>query len=397
MDDPVRFEVQPAYRFEGQKTKIKAPKEIAYFSYDDERKYHPDCSSLSYYYPPPIPPEGIDLSKGFEKFHQLDDSNDEHLDSLLRTIMDLEKKDGHMCEADVVTWRGMMTKIVTAPYDKFSEFEMNATKFQVINEGSGRFIEEHHIRRDEERNGLRHNGYSGNRFPPEMMSYWVAGYKFETLSVIPNIWDAVSRDTIEGRDEEVVNNYSQYCSVVRTAIGDNSLVIGGEVDAVWDEKPEDADRAINWVELKTTEIFPPNDDRALLKFERKLLRMWAQSFLLNVPRLVIGFRDSGGRLHQIKELETQRIPGIVKRKETIRRQPCPWDAFGCLKFADDVLCWLRREIGEGIWRIRKRKGEGHIELLKLTEEGPGRVLSEEFVQWRRSDEFRSMQQTAAMQ
>ena len=85
--------------------------EIAFFSYDDERKYHADCSSLSYYYPPPIPPEGIDLSKGFEKFHQLDDSNDEHLDSLLRTIMDLEKKDGHMCEADVVTWRGMMTKV----------------------------------------------------------------------------------------------------------------------------------------------------------------------------------------------------------------------------------------------------------------------------------------------
>jgi RAT1-interacting protein len=57
------------------------------------------------------------------------------------------------------------------------------------------------------------------------------GYKFETLSVIPDTWDATSREKIEGRPDEVVNNKSQYCSVVRTGIGKTKLIIGGEVDA----------------------------------------------------------------------------------------------------------------------------------------------------------------------
>lgn len=79
-----------------------------------------------------------------------------------------------------------------------------------------------------------------------MMSYWgrvsidlnaasfidvILGYKFETLCLIPDKWDAVSRDYIENRDQEVVNNNAQYCSVVRTGIGNASIIIGGEVDA----------------------------------------------------------------------------------------------------------------------------------------------------------------------
>lgn len=59
----------------------------------------------------------------------------------------------------------------------------------------------------------------------------MTGYKFETLSLIPDIWDNVSRDYIEGREKQQVSNYAQYCSVVRTGIGSSSLIIGGEVDA----------------------------------------------------------------------------------------------------------------------------------------------------------------------
>lgn len=68
------------------------------------------------------------------------------------------------------------------------------------------------------------------------MSYW--GYKFETLSLLPDTWDAVSRDYIEGREAQVVSNYAQYCSVVRTGMGDASIVLGGEVDAGTSEDPQ---------------------------------------------------------------------------------------------------------------------------------------------------------------
>jgi hypothetical protein len=59
----------------------------------------------------------------------------------------------------------------------------------------------------------------------------VSGYKFETLSLIPDVWDRVSRDYIENRERHVVSNIPQYCSVVQTAIGSTNLILGGEVDA----------------------------------------------------------------------------------------------------------------------------------------------------------------------
>lgn len=80
-----------------------------------------------------------------------------------------------------------------------------------------------------------------------MMSYWGAllrgcgicgcaradgraGYKFEALSLIPDTLDATPREYIEGREDMVVNNHAQYCSIVQTGIGNTGLIIGGEVD-----------------------------------------------------------------------------------------------------------------------------------------------------------------------
>lgn len=58
-----------------------------------------------------------------------------------------------------------------------------------------------------------------------------AGYKFETLATLPAPWGDTSREYIDNRIEEVVNNRAQYCSVVRTGIGPTVICIGGEVDA----------------------------------------------------------------------------------------------------------------------------------------------------------------------
>ena len=88
--------------------------EIACFSYDDEHQYHPDGRSLRYYFPPRL---GADLCQGFEQFRQLDDTADEHIDSLLKRLMQLEQESGKKVDADIVTWRGMMTKIMATPGD----------------------------------------------------------------------------------------------------------------------------------------------------------------------------------------------------------------------------------------------------------------------------------------
>lgn len=63
---------------------------------------------MRWYYTPQL---GADLSQGFETFVKHDDSVDEHLDSLLKTIIDHEKQTGKKIDAQVATWRGCITKV----------------------------------------------------------------------------------------------------------------------------------------------------------------------------------------------------------------------------------------------------------------------------------------------
>ncbi|KAL2862991.1 DXO/RAI1 family decapping nuclease [Aspergillus lucknowensis] len=360
------FDIQPIGRFYGSSATIRRPKEIACFSYDDQHKFHLGDSSLRYYYPPQLP---ADLNRGFDSFQKLDDTADEHLDALLDTIVALERETGKKCETDIITWRGMMTKIMTAPFDDMNGFEMNATRFQ-----GTIFIEEHNAYKNEQKR-IQNN----KRMPPgmasqDLMAYW--GYKFETISVLNKTWDATPRAEIESREDLVVNNNAQYCSVARTGIGRVKLVLGGEVDAIWDSKPERRDDPINWVELKTSAKI--RNDKDALKYERKLLKFWAQSFLLGVPRIIVGFRDQQGILRRLEEMETANIPSTVKKSGR-----GTWDGNICINFTAAFLDWLKTTLQEGgTWRLRKAQKSSVIEILKVEDSGTGDILSQNFLTWR---------------
>ncbi|KAL8734484.1 MAG: hypothetical protein Q9166_001383 [cf. Caloplaca sp. 2 TL-2023] len=305
-------------------------------------------------------------TSGFDKFQQLDDTADDHLDSLLKTIIDLEERTGEKCQADVITWRGMMTKIMATPFDMFNGFEMNATKFQ-----NTIFIEENHAHKLESRDAQHQQPSQPGAASQDLMSYW--GYKFETLSLLPA---ETSGDYIENREDLVVNNHAQYCSVVKTGIGKSRLILGGEVDALCDAKPARVHDPINWVELKTTAT--PLSDRDILKYERKLLKFWIQSFLLGVPKIIVGFRSKDGILQSLEELETYQIPRLVKQKGK-----GTWDGNLCINFTAAFLDWLKGTItDDGVWRIRKREKASVIEVFKHEETGYGNILSQEFVKWR---------------
>jgi RAT1-interacting protein len=126
-------------------------------------------------------------------------------------------------QADIITWRGMMTKLMTAAFERFDGFDMRATVFQ-----GTIFIEEDHEAKMR-RNSRNTSGPGPGGIPNDVYAYM--GYKFESLCLIPDIWDATSRDFIEGRERHVVSNRAQYCSIVRTGIGPFSMIMGGEVDA----------------------------------------------------------------------------------------------------------------------------------------------------------------------
>lgn len=193
------------------------------------------------------------------------------------------------------------------------------------------------------------------------------------MSTLPKPWSEIPREEIEHRGVKIVNNHAQYCSIVRTGIGNSTLVIAGEVDAVLGQKPEDATRPIPWVELKTSQDFSSQDRRDVLKFERKLLRFWAQSFLLGVPSIVVGFRSPTGQLTRIQEIDTQKIPQQVKQSTWA------WDGNASINFTSQVLEFLKRTIvGEGVWRIQRIKGKRIISAFKIEDRGTGGIVEEAF-------------------
>lgn len=126
------------------------------------------------------------------------------------------------------------------------------------------------------------------------------------------------------------------------------MILGGEVDAsrsgfrrycggwrtdqvtVQSARPESADEPIPWIELKTSATI--RGERDVLKYERKLLKFWAQSFLLGVPKIIVGFRDDRGILQDLEELQTQEIPSIIQN-----RGKRTWDGNLCLNFAATFL------------------------------------------------------------
>jgi RAT1-interacting protein len=70
----------------------------------------------------------------------------------------------------------------------------------------------------------------------------------------------------------------------------------------------------------------------MLKYERKLLKFWAQSFLLGVPKIIVGFRDQNGICHNLEELDTASIPGKVL---SVGKRS--WDGNICINFAGAFL------------------------------------------------------------
>jgi RAT1-interacting protein len=132
------------------------------------------------------------------------------------------------------------------------------------------------------------------------------------------------------------------------------------------------------VELKTTAEPSGNQQHEALKFERKLLRMWAQSFLLGVPTIVIGYRTQDGRLTRIQEWPTQRIPNIVKQSTWA------WDGNVCINFADAFLQFLKSTISgkDGVWRLKKEKNWKYIRIFQVEGQGTGEILKPSFKEHR---------------
>lgn len=261
----------------------------------------------------------------------------------------------------MITWRGMATKLFSALYEEQNTFSMNV---MLVNDTL--YIEEWV---SPEAKAAKDKQMQDER--QRRMGYY--GYAFES-------WCTHSRDASRGERIDFdyahddpwdgdVNTNVQWCSVVKTKLGELRLILGGEVDCVdpWPTAPETttsttaAPAPPALVELKTTAVLRRPQDE--VHFEKKMLRFFLQSYLLGVDRVLVGFRDQRGFLQATHDFKTVEMPGLLKGK------PHAWDRGGCCNLAWAILNFVRERVRERVKEEQNAEQEAQKEPNKDTNGG----------------------------
>ncbi|KAL1727895.1 RAI1 like PD-XK nuclease-domain-containing protein [Schizophyllum commune] len=318
----------------GRPPAFQQPSPLVSFSYNPARVLEFTNSALKYYIPPPR--SGLRLDYGYERWIRRPEERG-RLDGLLKAYARVLERGG-AGQIGIVSWRGVMTKILTAPYEDRDGWDLNV----MLVDGT-LYLEEHlSDAKLKEKNDMepRHR----------KMSYY--GYAFESYCTSETPQRATERPPHVAPDAPFpwsgdVDTNVQWCSVVKTKLGDTRMVIGGEVDCV--EGQYSDTRTNNFVELKTSMAIRGASDQA--KFEKKLLKFYFQSFLLGVPKIVVGFRTPAGVIREIQDFKTMEIPRMVRGK------PGAWDPTVCLAWGERFFGWLRGQIAANEQRAVQQNSE----------------------------------------
>uniref|UniRef100_A0A3Q3E7W6 Decapping nuclease n=1 Tax=Hippocampus comes TaxID=109280 RepID=A0A3Q3E7W6_HIPCM len=293
------------------------------FSLDTERRFHHDKSQMRYIVEPDETPN-FDLRNGYsDRYIKRDENVRKNLEHILQWILANKSKlmqrtaASALADFDFVTSRGRLTKVLCTPYEGQTEWSLAVTKFQGV----------FYINEVETASACQ--GRQNRTESHEENIYW--GYKFEQY---------ICADKIDGTPDStgVVNSNEAYYSVVRTRLSDHRLLFSGEVDCR-DKDPNAPAPPACYVELKTSgEMYT---DKQRSKFRRfKLLKWWAQSFLLGVPRIVAGFKNDDGLVVSVRTYRTAEIPQLVQGEYL------GWKPEVCMNFCSDFLSFVKRVVIE---------------------------------------------------
>ncbi|KAF9019872.1 hypothetical protein BDZ89DRAFT_1072696 [Hymenopellis radicata] len=347
----------------GQPPEFETRTSIISFSYDTTRTVQWDTSALRYYVKPP---SKADLSYGYNRFILHEDKG--RIDPVLEAFQRAKNERGTNLSNGVVSWRGVITKVLIAPYLERDECEVNV---MYVN-GTlyfGQYISDDELERKKKVSARQR----------KQMYY---GYAFESYatSATPPLPQAstsrrASGDPLAGWGGDVNTNV-QWGNVVKLHLGDTQLLIGGEVDCVEDRYAGDneAGNTRSFVELKTVGVGSQNSPY----YSQKLLRFYIQSFLLGVPqKIIVGYRTDRGVIRYVETLETRNIPLSVRNKSGA------WDPRVYLDWWQQFIIFLRNIIQqtqdrqpETVWRVKFTPKVG-TSIVKLDDQRVEEVVGGE--------------------
>ncbi|XP_076075179.1 decapping and exoribonuclease protein-like [Mytilus galloprovincialis] len=323
----VSFRTHPTNRFDRKPPVFRKPNEIGNYSVDKNRLFNTNRSNMKYFIPPRNPNNvNFDLTIGYKEMIRKDESKKEYLDFILRWILcnkskfQLQTKDGNNqnnrdLHTDFICWRGLLTKLLCTPYENRDDWLIAITKYNNT------------IYMCEFETEHRKKNKADMTERQDEMSCW--GWKFEQY---------VTADKPDGSPvtTEPVNNNEEYSTVVRSRLESHSLVFSGEVDAI---DTTSGCEGCKYVEFKTNREIEYNRQRQ--NFQRfKLIKWWAQSYLVGIPKIVCGYRDDDGIVHRLETINTLDIPNQLQEMRD------PWKPNVSLNFLDQLLAFIKANVTE---------------------------------------------------
>ena len=286
-----RFDVA-AYRPAATKTPYARPIEVGCFSRIDG-ELHFDKRALRRYVAPRLPSS---LATGFSDFVSKRDDKAKAEQCLLAAV---ERYTEQTSRAHFVTYRNNLNKLLATlhcPNDDWCiGLKRLADRRWLLS------VRDTPRRRAQESNEQK------------LQSYF--GYRFEALCT--------------GHDPaKPVDANDEYVGLFNCKLGDHRLAVAAEIDCVDDSGA--------YIELKTNKLLASK--RLVGTFERfKMFKFWVQSYLVGVPKVIVGFRDED-ELRKLQAFDTLELPGLAAAGAKGRPS---WRPQACLGFADAVLRWLR--------------------------------------------------------
>jgi len=320
-----QFDLSNKQKFEGPFPVFQLPKLLGSFSLDKQRSYLHDSSQLRYIC---LPDKNgsldndswkvrYDLTVGVEEAVEKDeDSLRNHmLDDLLTWILRERKQfEG----VDIVCFRGLLTLIIASPYENNTaekSWTLVATRYRKV-------IYLWQIKDDEnEKKSFMRN--------PMQRHMCIWGFKFEQYLC------ADSEDS-EPDPKQRLDTNAEFCCVLKTRLGNHHLLYGAEIDAVKKNCKPPWDNLQGFVELKTNRFI--ENQRQQTTFHRfKLLKWWAQSFLVGIPTVICGYRNDKGIVSKLESIPVKKMPSMAKDH---------WNGNICMNFCQQFLEFVSESMGE---------------------------------------------------
>ncbi|XP_067007859.1 decapping and exoribonuclease protein [Anabrus simplex] len=311
---------------------FQRPVVSGYFSLDSERKYCPDMTELKYIYMPSnLNDVKFDLNKGVESMvRSINEYPDEKLDNILKWI--LQNKNMFSNEytrplADFVCYRGLLTMIMCTPFEQREGWIILATKWKGMMYLCAKETEEARIQREQ--------------YTEKQKRFMAWGFKFEDYLTS-------EKPDIKPNSEQPLIGKPEFCVVFRGKLDSHRILFGAEMDGIVNKTEvknlEELQKA-EFVELKTSRVI--QHERQYENFTKyKLIKWWGQSFLVGIERVLCGYRDDRGVVHQIQEHKVKDLPKLAKKA---------WDPSVCMNFCNSFLSFTKTVVQEDdpstVWKF----------------------------------------------